>query len=174
MKQCSKCKITKDFAFFSKAKSRKDGHSYWCKKCSKEHNASTKEVRSKKFKAYYVLNKSSLSKTRGRYNKARYESDPGFRAMVNIRARVWGFLNGKEKHSKKLGCSSEQLKRHLESKFESGMTWENYGEWHIDHSYPLSKAYEEGQESFSKACHYTNLQPLWAKDNLAKSNSITI
>ena len=62
-----------------------------------------------------------------------------------------------------IGCSYEQLKHHIESQFINGMSWDNYGEWEIDHIIPLSKG-----GSF----HYVNLQPLWWKDNLKKSNKI--
>lgn len=69
-----------------------------------------------------------------------------------------------------LGCSYEELITHLESKFIIGMNWRNYGEWHIDHIIPISsgKTIEE-IESLSK---YTNLQPLWAEDNIRKGASI--
>ena len=73
-----------------------------------------------------------------------------------------------------MGCSVEELKKYLESKFyphsETGeiMSWENYGEWHIDHRKPLKMFNLSKREELLKACHYTNLQPLWAKDNLIK------
>jgi hypothetical protein len=71
-----------------------------------------------------------------------------------------------------LGCSVEFLKQHLESKFKSGMSWDNYGKWHIDHiipcaSFDLSKPNEQ-----RKCFNYTNLQPLWAIENIIKSNKI--
>ncbi len=69
-----------------------------------------------------------------------------------------------------LGCSLEYLKNHLESKFQPGMTWENQGKWHMDHIIPLSSTKIE--KDLYKLCHYTNLQPLWAVDNLKKGKKI--
>ena len=69
-----------------------------------------------------------------------------------------------------LGIEWEELKTYIEAMFTDGMTWENYGEWHIDHIYPLSKAKDENH--LKELCHYTNLQPLWAEDNLSKGDKI--
>lgn len=71
-----------------------------------------------------------------------------------------------------IGCSIEECRKHLEGQFKDGMTWENQGEWHIDHIYPLSKFDLTNQEEQKKAFHYTNLQPLFAKDNIRKGNKI--
>lgn len=77
---------------------------------------------------------------------------------------------------KLLGCSISELKIHLESKFQPGMTWENHGYgddcWHIDHILPCA-SFDLTQESEQRKCfHYTNLQPLWQRDNLKKSNKL--
>jgi hypothetical protein len=64
-----------------------------------------------------------------------------------------------------IGCSPEELKAHLESLFTEGMTWENYGEWHVDHIRPVCSFTAEEWEQVN---HYTNLQPLWAEDNYSK------
>ena len=69
-----------------------------------------------------------------------------------------------------IGCTPFELQKHLEEQFIDGMTWENYGQWHIDHIIPLSTANIE--EEIYKLCYYTNLQPLWAIDNLKKGNKI--
>lgn len=67
-----------------------------------------------------------------------------------------------------LGCTWQQLEKHIESKFTDGMGWSNMGKWHIDHIIPLSSA--KTVEEISALAHYTNLQPLWARDNLLKGN----
>ena len=74
------------------------------------------------------------------------------------------------KEAKDLGCTIKELKIYLESKFQPGMTWENHGRfgWHIDHEVPLSSFDLTDREQFLKACHYTNLQPLWWNENLSK------
>jgi hypothetical protein len=69
-----------------------------------------------------------------------------------------------------LGCSIEQFKGYLMSKFQEGMSWDNYGKWHIDHIKPLSKFDLTDRQQFLEACHYTNLQPLWAVQNLKKGS----
>jgi hypothetical protein len=81
-------------------------------------------------------------------------------------------FNKKNKTYDIIGCSPIELKTHLESLFLDGMSWENHGVggWHIDHIMPLSTAKTE--EDVYKLSHYTNLQPLWAKDNLQKGCKI--
>jgi len=76
----------------------------------------------------------------------------------------------KSKTSEMLGCSWEELIIFLSSKFVDAMTWENRHLWHIDHIIPLASATSE--EELIKLNHYTNLQPLWAADNLRKSDKI--
>ena len=73
-----------------------------------------------------------------------------------------------------LGCSIEDLRKHLERLFQPGMTWDSYGRygWHIDHIIPLSYFNLIEPEQQKRAWHYTNLQPLWAVENLKKSNKI--
>jgi hypothetical protein len=94
-----------------------------------------------------------------------------------MRCRVWKYITlfditKKNKTFEIVGCTPEFLKEHLEKQFVDGMTWENRNKWHIDHKLPLSSAKTE--EELYKLCHYTNLQPLWAEENLKKSNKIII
>ena len=69
-----------------------------------------------------------------------------------------------------VGCSPQELKIYLEQKFINDMSWENQGKWHIDHIIPLSSAKTE--EELYKLCHFTNLQPMWANDNIKKGSKI--
>ena len=70
-------------------------------------------------------------------------------------------------------CTIEQLKQHIETQFKEGMTWGNYGEWHVDHKIPLAFK-EDGKiptlEEVTKRLHYLNTQPLWASENMSKGN----
>ena len=80
----------------------------------------------------------------------------------------------KNKTSFQLGCTIPELKFYLEGKFQDGMSWSNwtYNGWHLDHIIPLSFFNLSKEDEFKKACHYTNLQPLWAKDNIRKSDKL--
>lgn len=103
--------------------------------------------------------------------KERYRKDPKYAAAVLVRNRINTAIkrlgySKKSKTREMLGCDYESLISHLESKFEDGMSWDNRGEWHIDHITPLASA--ENDDDFCRLCHYTNLQPLWAKENLSK------
>ena len=105
--------------------------------------------------------------------KQTYQNNIQFKLAHNLRKRLRNALNRNQKMGsaiKDLGCSIDDLKFWLEFWFEEGMSWENYGKWHIDHIKPLSKIDLTNKEEFLKVNHYTNLQPLWAKDNLKKSN----
>ena len=75
---------------------------------------------------------------------------------------------------RELGCSIAELKEHLERQFADGMTWGNWGRdgWHIDHVRPLASFDLEDPEQVKAACHFTNLQPLWSKDNIRKGNML--
>jgi hypothetical protein len=71
-----------------------------------------------------------------------------------------------------LGCSIDELKAHLEKQFKTGMTWDNWGEWHIDHIIPLASFNLTDREQLLKAVNFSNLQPLWAKENILKRDKI--
>jgi hypothetical protein len=104
------------------------------------------------------------------YCRNKYNNDTNYRLALNLRNRLSYAIRCRVSAVRDLGCSIEDLKRHLESKFQEGMTWENYGSWHIDHIKPLAAFNLQDSEDLRFACHYSNLQPLWAKDNLKKGN----
>ena len=106
------------------------------------------------------------------YNE-RCKVDIQFKIINNLRNRLQFALNGKKKTGsavRDLGCTVEELKVHLEKDFWVGMTWDNWGDWHIDHEMPLASFDLTDREQVKKACNYTNLQPLWAKDNFSKGD----
>lgn len=111
-------------------------------------------------------------------NKNRVKrAKPEGRIESNLRSRVWSALKGKSKSFRTLqliGCDFEALRLHIEMQFQDGMSWANYGlhGWHIDHIRPCS-SFDLSDPEQQKACfHYSNLQPLWAVDNLRKARKI--
>jgi hypothetical protein len=138
---------------------------------NKEYYLTNCEKIKEKRRNYYLNNKEKENE----YSKERRKYDIIFNLKCNIRSRIYFYLK-KNKISKNnktfdiVGCTPEFLKKHLEKKFIDGMTWENQGEWHIDHIIPLSSAKTE--EELYKLCYYSNLQPLWAGDNLSKGNKV--
>lgn len=138
----------------------------------KYRNKNSEQLRLK-YREYYIENKETIIDKSVRYNKRKEKEDIQFLLRRKIRSRIKGFLNRKNIETKveyniNLGCSIEDLKKHLESKFTEGMSWYNYGKWHIDHIKPLAKFDLTNHEELLEACHYSNLQPLWAFDNLSK------
>jgi DNA-nicking Smr family endonuclease len=112
-----------------------------------------------------------------KYVALKYRNDPQFKMAQIIRKLTRRSYRGVKKPSRSvtlLGCTQAEFRTHLESLFQPGMSHENYGEWHIDHIRPLA-SFDLTQEDQRRAsCHYTNLQPLWAKDNLSKGAKRTV
>ncbi len=118
----------------------------------------------------------NLSKTR-EYIKNRRTNDIQFRLRGILRTRQTKALEGNYKTGsfvRDLGCTISELKFYIEGKFKDGMNWENYGHdsWHVDHIIPLSFFDLSDRQQFLKACHYSNLQPMWAIENLRKSKKL--
>lgn len=107
--------------------------------------------------------------------RIRLKEDIQYKLAKRLRTRLYHAL----KHGWKsgsavedLGCSILELIQYLERKFTDEMSWENYGKWHIDHIIPLTLFDLSDREQLLKACHYTNLQPLWGFDNIRKFNHV--
>lgn len=149
-----------------------------CKKLQKKSALPFMKEHRKKYAKEYMLsfeNRAKSNATAAAKNRRRRLNDPLFAVIDRCRARVNQIFrkNGYTKRSRTyeiLGCSYEFLLGYIESKFVEGMTWENRSEWHIDHRIPLATAKTE--EDVIRLNHYTNLQPLWAEDNLRKSDKL--
>jgi hypothetical protein len=150
----------------------------------KKYNSVNAEKRCKYAKARHELNKNKpeVKEHKRNYNREyrrnRYNTDPLYKMSQNLRIRLNKALMGNQKTGsavQDLGCSISELKAYLESKFQGNMSWENYGPkgWHIDHIKPLSLFDLTNHDQLLQACHYTNLQPLWAEDDWKKSNKFT-
>ena len=128
-----------------------------------------------KRKKYLELTKEKRNLKRNIYQKERINSDSLFKLKIYVRNRI-GFYLKKNNITKRnntfklIGCSPIELKIYLEQKFINDMSWENQGKWHIDHIIPLSSAKTE--EELYRLCHFTNLQPMWALDNIKKGSKI--
>ena len=114
-------------------------------------------------------------KERHRKNvQRRRQTDPIFRLQENLRGGLWACLSGQRKNSRTMryvDMTPDELMDYLEERFTEGMSRHNYGEWHIDHIRPKASFDFTGpdmEEQLHIAWHYTNLQPLWARDNLSK------
>jgi hypothetical protein len=138
----------------------------------KQQYEANKEAVRNRVRSYNKANRAKKSNYERRYRRQRMKKDTTFKLVSHLRSRVWKAVSGYSRGDKTLdliGCSVEFLKSHLEQQFERGMSWDNYGEWHIDHIRPCA-SFDLGDPVQQKQCfHYTNLQPLWATENLTKS-----
>ena len=159
---------------------------------NKDYREVNKQTINDKQKAYYKVNKDKIKLQRKDYFKVnkdkillkqkaytnnRKKTNIQYKLSCNLRSRLNSAINNNYKSGsavKDLGCSIEELKSYLESKFLVGMTWDNWSDdgWHIDHIKPLASFDLTDRKQFLEACHYTNLQPMWATDNLTKSDKI--
>lgn len=127
-------------------------------------------------KANRLKNKDKINANKKYQEKLKRNTDPSYKLIINQRTRINQVL--KRYKTKKtldlLGCSPQFLREHIEKQFTEGMNWDNYGKygWHIDHIKPCA-SFDLTDIEQQKICfHYTNLQPLWAEENLRKSNKI--
>ena len=138
-----------------------------------------KEHRKEYLKEYREKNIDKHREYKRKYEKNRKDTDPLYKLINNFRTAIYQVL--KENNINKNGHYFEILKYtpedlilHLETKFTDGMTWDNYGLWHVDHKHPISlyNIKEIGDDEFMNCWSLNNLQPLWGKENLIKSNKL--
>jgi len=155
---------------------------------SDRYREKNKEVIKEKAKAYYLANKEKIAAyrkaNRKRINKKSNDLDrkkrkinPQFKLNENISRAIRISLQGNKAghHWETLvGYTLKQLKKHLEKQFTEGMIWENYGLWHLDHKIPKSVFNYKTPDhaDFKKCWALKNLQPMWAEDNIKKSNKL--
>jgi len=130
-----------------------------------------------KKKMYYLNNKNKVYINNKKQFKQKYGVDINYTLRHILRGRLETALKNRSKVGsavKDLGCTIGQLMDHLQKQFQPGMSWSNHGlfGWHIDHIKPLSSFNLENREELLEACHYTNLQPLWAEINLEKGSKL--
>jgi hypothetical protein len=170
VKQCKHCSI--GFVDGSRSKTRQ----FCSKECkNKSWYLFNREHAIARCLAYEAANKGIIKERKRKYVKNRRLANINFRVASNLRSRISMAVMNNFKHStlsEYLGCSISELKIYLESKFKPNMTWENYGEWEIDHIYPLAKADLTDRETFMRVCHHSNLQPLWKSENRSKKDRI--
>jgi hypothetical protein len=145
----------------------------------KTWNEKNKEHRKQYLKEYREKNIDKIRQNKRDYERNRKASDPLYKLISNFRTAIYTVL--KESNVDKyghyfdiLGYTPEELINHLEKQFTEGMTWEKYGEFHIDHKLPISSfnIKEIGDEEFMKCWCLDNLQPMWGEENIRKSNKI--
>ena len=115
----------------------------------------------------------TIIKNRRNRENFRRKTEPLFKLKNNYRNRLYDYYRGtnRSKRSEEIiGLSWIEFKLYIETKFLEGMSWDNYGEWHIDHIIPLCSA--SNDNDLEKLFHYSNCQPLWKKDNISKGGKI--
>lgn len=133
------------------------------------------EIIKLKRRLYYLLNREKVQARHTIYRRNKRKTDHEYRMRENLRRRIRFMMKNFERVGNSLallGCSMSEFRIYIESKFQEGMSWDNYGlhGWHLDHIRPCSSFNLLNPEEQKICFHYTNLQPLWAKDNLRKSD----
>jgi hypothetical protein len=182
MKECTTCKV----------KLPEGRKSNYCTSCKNKQDLKSyhknKEKRNQYIKQYKEQNPDYVQKTQqqtkewlknhpeymNEWYKVKKSTNIDYKISHNLRERLRIALHNNSKGAKTLemlGCTIEEFKQYLSIKFTDGMNWENYGRkgWHIDHIRPCSSFDLSDFEQQKQCFHYTNLQPLWWKDNLIKS-----
>lgn len=179
--KCSCCKITKPADDFMPERTRKTGLYPYCRPCALEkqkvkYQRQRKKYKKKSSERYYKVKHTEAHKAARRaYQKHKMDTDPFFVLTRRLRNRLYCALDAKSwkknsKLSEYIGCDLKTLRDHIEKQFLPNMTWKNKYKWHLDHIIPLDSA--ETEAELYKLCHYTNIQPLWGRDNIVKGTKL--
>lgn len=201
-KRCSRCLEDVPVGNFYRHPTNNDGLQGKCKPCHKEYASEWRRINSEKVKAFrqdeYKRGRDQRARegrkprrrfpdgyshrerlrVKWREQTKRRNADPKMRAVMNVKNVLRATVTGERKTSRwfdVLGYSREEFLKHLEMQFVDGMTWDNYGQWHIDHIVPLASFSITGPDDpeLIRAWCLTNLRPLWAIDNLRKGAGLT-
>lgn len=169
-KTCKICHAIKPVNEFIKCQKCAGGRGHICLTCARERYRIDPKIACEKSRAWQRANPDKVREISRRRN-----AKPQQKIRRMLRNRLLDYLDSKiEKSSELFGCTPKQLVAHLESQFQSGMTWETYGlnGWHIDHIIPC-RAFNLTQLEERKRCfHYTNLRPLWGSENSSKADTL--
>jgi len=150
-----------------------NNHKKWYNENKEKWNEYIKEYREK--------NIDKIREIKRTYERTRKANDPIYKLISNFRTAIYQVL--KESNVEKNGhyfeilqYSPDELINHLENQFTDGMTWDNYGEWHVDHITPISlyDIKEIGDSEFMECWSLKNLQPMWGEENIRKSNKVIV
>jgi hypothetical protein len=160
--------------YFSKPETKdrlKKNHKKWSEK-NREHLTEY-------HKQWRTENVNKWRKTKRDYERNRKAKDPLYKLISNFRTAIYQVLKESNVEKNKhyfdiLQYTPEQLISHLENKFTDKMSWDNYGDWHVDHKLPIThyNIQEMGDSEFMKCWSLDNLQPMWGVDNIKKSNKL--
>jgi len=160
-------------------KRKKENYQLWLERSRihcRKYYLKNKKKENKRTKLYKLKNKEKIKKTVNAYYRKRRKTDMSWRLLMNVRTRINHALKGTVKKSDKtkklIGISLEGLVKYIESKFKPGMSWKKRHLIHIDHIIPCASFDLTDPKQQAKCFHYTNLQPLWAHENLSKSSKI--
>jgi hypothetical protein len=179
IRKCTRCGLEKPRTgeFFPPHKGMRDGLGSYCRSCksaiSKRYQQGTLAIRAERERARRARLRAA-GDARFAVAHAQYRQQP--HALVALRlarrmAKVLGRKVSRAEMDALTGCVPRQLAAHLEAAFQPGMCWENSALWHIDHVRPLAAFDLSDPAQLADACHFSNLQPLWAADNVAKGNA---
>lgn len=156
--------------YYQKHKDKlREKHREWCRKNPEKKKALALKSR--------IKNRDKINEKARKYNRAKRSTPEGKiagAARLAVKRAIRGGAIIDKRTMETTGCTPPVLRAHLEARFKPGMTWKNHGVngWHIDHIIPLCSFDLNDPEQAAIALHYTNLQPLWARDNLKKARSI--
>lgn len=181
--ECKKCYAARMAEKRKNNPKMKEYNRDWWSKYKEQHKEWIRDYQHQ----YYSENRNTIiqrnleykKNNRDKYNarlSERIKEEPLFKLKLDIRSRIRKSIKNqgysKDKRTEEiLGCSIEYFQSFIENQFQEGMSWENHGEWHLDHIIPNETA-KGDEEKLYRLNHYTNFQPLWKEENLSKSNRV--